>query len=83
LNVFSNANIDNNNIHHIVADSSSILVVDDEIDILSVISRQLHHHGFNTCCFTKPSIALEHYKASPNTHQQIISDLQNAKNERF
>jgi CheY-like chemotaxis protein len=83
LDVFSNASIDNNNIHHIVADSSSILVVDDEIDILSVIRRQLHHYGFNTCCFTKPSIALEHYKTSLNTHQLIISDLQMPKMNGF
>ena len=81
MNIFSNANIDNN--IHLVADSSSILLVDDEIDILSVISRQLQEYGFNTCCFTKPGIALEHYKTSSNTHQLIISDLQMPKMNGF
>jgi len=82
LNMFNNvANsvINNNNnsccYYHHISDSTSILIVDDEIDILSVIRQQLQDYGFNTCCFTKPNIALEHYKASPNTHQLIISDL--------
>jgi len=49
LNAFSDANIDNNS--HIVANrASSILIIDDEIDILSVIKRQLPQYGFNTCC---------------------------------
>ena len=81
MNVFSNADIDNN--IHLFADSSSILLVDDEIDILSVISRQLQEYGFNTCCFTKPGIALEHYKTSSNTRQLIISDLQMPKMNDF
>ena len=81
MNVFSNANIDNN--IHLFADSSSILLIDDEIDILSVISRQLQEYGFNTRCFTKPGIALEHYKTSSNTHQLIISDLQIPKMNGF
>ena len=36
----------------------------------------LERYGFNTCCFTKPIIALEHYKMSPNNHDLVISDLQ-------
>jgi CheY-like chemotaxis protein len=43
--------------------------------MMSVISRQLQESGFNTCCFTKPSIALEHYKTSSNAHMLIMSDL--------
>ena len=72
MNKFNNAN--NNNYH--IPDSLSILIVDDETDILSVIRRQLEEYGFNTCCFTKPGIALEHYKLSSNNHKLVISDLQ-------
>jgi DNA-binding NtrC family response regulator len=72
-----------NNVNNDYPDSSSILIVDDEIDIFSVISRQLQEYGFNTCCFTKPGIALEHYKTSSNTHQLIISDLQMPKMNGF
>jgi DNA-binding NtrC family response regulator len=72
-----------NNVNNDYSDSSSILIVDDEIGIFSVISRQLQEYGFNTCCFTKPGIALEHYKTSSNTHQPIISDLQMPKMNGF
>jgi DNA-binding NtrC family response regulator len=73
LNIFNNDN--NNNKSHIL-DPISVLLVDDEIDILSVIRPQLQEYGFNTCCFTKPGIALEHYKTSSYTHDIVISDLQ-------
>ena len=73
-----------NNVNNDYLDSSSILIVDDEIDMFSVISRQLQEYGFNTCCFTKPGIALEHYKTTSNTHQLIIiSDLQMPKMNGF
>jgi len=84
LNMFDNvANslINNNSSYHprisfdLNTNTTSILIVDDEIDILSVVKRRLQQYGFNTCCFTKPNIALERYKASSNTHQLIISDL--------
>lgn len=79
LNMFNNVanSVINNNssYYHHISDSTSILIVDDEIDILTVIQQQLQDYGFDICCFTKPNIALEHYKASSNTHQIIISDL--------
>jgi DNA-binding NtrC family response regulator len=61
----------------------STLIVDDEIDTLILIQQQLQHYGLHTCCFTKPSIALEHYKTSSNTHRLIISDLQMPKFNGF
>ena len=67
----------NNNKAHVHAPNSQyILIVDDEPDILSIIRRVLEEYGFNVCCFTKPNIALEHYKTSPNNHGLVISDLQ-------
>jgi CheY-like chemotaxis protein len=73
----SNQCNNNNNNHVHVTNPPSILIVDDEIDILSVIRRRLlEEYGFNTCCFTKPRIALEHYKMSSNNHNLVISDLQ-------
>jgi two-component system, cell cycle response regulator CpdR len=73
MNIFNNTA--NNNKYHILH-SLSILIVDDEIDILSVIRRQLQEYGFSICSFTKPGIALEHYKTSTKTHRLVISDLQ-------
>jgi CheY-like chemotaxis protein len=71
----SNQN-NNNNAHVHASNSQYILIVDDEPDILSIIRRVLEEYGFNVCCFTKPNIALEHYKISPNNHGLVISDLQ-------
>ena len=76
FNNVANSVINNNSsYYHHISDSTSILIVDDEIDILTVIRQQLQDYGFDICCFTKPNLALEHYKASSNTHQLIISDL--------
>ena len=72
----SNQKKNNNNAHVHASNSQYILIVDDEPDILSIIRRVLEEYGFNVCCFTKPNIALEHYKISPNNHDLVISDLQ-------
>jgi FixJ family two-component response regulator len=54
----------------------SVLIVDDDIDTLSVVRRLLKEYAFNTCCFTTPAIALEHYKTNPKAHHVVILDLQ-------
>ena len=72
----SNQYNNNNNTHVHAPYLQYILIVDDEPDILSIIRRVLEEYGFNVCCFTKPNIALEHYKTSPNNHGLVISDLQ-------
>src|SRR5919202_4239040 len=66
----------NNNTHVHFPNLRYILIVDDESDILSVVTRLLEAYGFNICSFTKPTIALEHYSTSPNNHDLVISDLQ-------
>jgi CheY-like chemotaxis protein len=68
-------NNNNNNTHVHAPNSQYILIVDDEPDILSIVRRVLEEYGFNVCCFTKPNIALEHYRISPNNHSLVISDL--------
>lgn len=74
---FSSSNQYNDNNTHVNATNSQyILIVDDEPDTLSIVRRVLEEYGFNVCCFTKPNIALEHYKISPNNHSLVISDLQ-------
>ena len=72
----SNQYNNNNNTHVHVPNSQHILIVDDEPDILSIVRRVLEEYGFNVCCFTKPNIALEHYRISPNNHSLVISDFQ-------
>ena len=73
---FSSNQYNNNNNTHVHAPNLQyILIVDDEPDILSIVRRVLEEYGFNVCCFTKPNIALEHYRISPNNHSLVISDL--------
>ena len=74
-NQHNNNNNNNNNTHVHAPNSHYILIVDDEPDILSIVRRVLEEYGFNICCFTKPNIALEHYRISPNNHSLVISDL--------
>jgi CheY-like chemotaxis protein len=71
----SNQHNNSNNTHVHAPNSHYILIVDDEPDILSIVRRVLEEYGFNVCCFTKPNIALEHYRISPNNHTLVISDL--------
>ena len=71
----SNQHNNSNNTHVHAPNSHYILIVDDEPDILSIVRRVLEEYGFNVCCFTKPNIALEHYRISPNNHSLVISDL--------
>jgi CheY-like chemotaxis protein len=79
--ILSCSNQCNNN--KCISNQHSVLIVDDEIDILLVVRRLLKEFGFNTCCFTKPAIALEHYKTNPKTHDIVISDLQMPKMNGF
>jgi CheY-like chemotaxis protein len=72
--ILSSSNRCNNN--NCISNPPSVLIVDDDIDTLSVVRRLLKEYGFNTCCFTKPAIALEHYKTNLKAHHIVISDLQ-------
>ena len=72
--ILSSSNRCNNN--NCISNPPSVLIVDDDIDTLSVVRRLLKEYAFNTCCFTKPAIALEHYKTNPKAHHIVISDLQ-------
>ena len=64
------ANIDNNN-------SKSILIVDDEHDIVNLIKHSLETDGFQVCAFTDGFAALEHFNSysKKDHHQIVISDI--------
>jgi DNA-binding NtrC family response regulator len=54
---------------------NSILVVDDEFDIVTLIRRSLQNHGFNTLGFTDPLIALERFQNNSKSFAMVISDI--------
>jgi two-component system catabolic regulation response regulator CreB/two-component system response regulator ChvI len=64
----------NNNKHHVL-DSLSILIVDDNFDIVRLMERALKEHGFNLSAFTDPSRALEDFKINYKTCSLILSDI--------
>jgi CheY-like chemotaxis protein len=55
--------------------SSSILVVDDEQDILTVVTKVLQNAGFNASGFIDPVNALEHFKLHFEMYVLLMSDI--------
>ena len=55
--------------------SGSILVLDDDFEITTLIKISLQRHGYNVFGFTDPFLALEHFKINHSTYSLVISDL--------
>ncbi len=53
----------------------SILVVDDEKDILALYKMFIKIIGCDIVCFTNPVLAFEHYKQFHGSYSLIITDL--------
>ncbi len=54
----------------------SILILDDEFDIVSLIKQYLHKNGLhNIFAFTEPSLALEHFQLNSKSYGLAISDI--------
>ena len=56
-------------------ESSSIVLVDDDADILEVIKLDLQDHSFDVYGFTDPKLALEHFSINPKRYSLVISDI--------
>jgi two-component system cell cycle sensor histidine kinase/response regulator CckA len=55
---------------------STIMVVDDDFDIATLVKITLQKCGFkNIIAFTKPSLALEHFKINYKDYSLVISDI--------
>jgi DNA-binding response OmpR family regulator len=59
----------------LLAGVRSILVIDDEFDIVNPIKRSLQKQGFNAYGFTDPLLALEHFKNNSNSIDLILCDI--------
>ena len=53
----------------------SILVLDDDFDITTLIKIALQRHGYNVFGFTDPFLALGDFKINHSTYSLVISDL--------
>lgn len=53
----------------------SIMLVDDEGDILILYQNFLKKAGFNAVTFADPLLALEHFKQYPHKYSVVVTDL--------
>lgn len=53
----------------------SILVVDDESDIVTIIEMFLRKSGKTVKGFTDPNLALEHFKQNASDYDTVLSDI--------
>src|SRR5918911_1187222 len=52
----------------------SILLLDDEVDVLSIIKHSLQTQGFVVYVFTNPLLALDHFQLNYQNYDLVISD---------
>ena len=53
----------------------SVLLLDDEFDITTVLRQGLEKQGFRVFGFTDPLLALEHFQINSDQYGLVISDL--------
>jgi CheY-like chemotaxis protein len=58
-----------------VSISRSIIVIDDELELVSLFKAFLKNEGYDVVSFTDPVLALEYYKETAAKHSMIITDL--------
>src|SRR5919198_6557421 len=55
--------------------AQSILVVDDELDIVAIFRQALRKHGYTVFGFTDPALALEHFRSNATDYALVITDV--------
>jgi len=74
MNTLDENSPDNNDNKRHDPRSSSILLIDDNFDIIRLMQRALKEHGFNVSAFTDPAVALEDFKINCRNCSLILSD---------
>ena len=59
----------------ITSNAKSIVVVDDEHDIVTILKEGLAHLGFHVFAFIDPNLALEHFGLNYKNCGLVISDI--------
>ena len=52
--------------------TNSVIIINDNIDLLNLFKDALQHQGFETYTFTDPSLALKKIKADPHEFPLVI-----------
>lgn len=58
-----------------MSSARSILVVDDELDIVLIFKQALSRQGYTVFGFTDPLLALEHFKLNSSDYGLVITDV--------
>jgi DNA-binding response OmpR family regulator len=56
-------------------DADTILMLDDEFDIMSIFTLALERQGFHVIGFTEPLLALDHFQKNSDRYWLIVSDI--------
>jgi CheY-like chemotaxis protein len=63
-----------NNYLPLLCKTKSILLLDDEVDVVSIIKHYLQRQGFVVYVFTNPLLALDHFQLNYQNYDLVISD---------
>ena len=55
--------------------SSSVLLIDDDKDVLTVLKRSLELKGMNTYGFSNPILAVEHFRNNAANYDIVVTDI--------
>ena len=61
--------------YRLLSSAHSILVVDDELDIVLIFKQALNRQGYTVFGFTDPLLALEHFKLNSSDYGLVIIDV--------
>jgi two-component system response regulator ChvI len=61
----------------------SVLLIDDDNDILTVLKRSLELKGINTYGFTNPVLAVEHFRHNAANYDIVVTDIRMAQMNGF
>src|SRR5215469_10117042 len=55
--------------------AGAILMLDDDVDIMSIFTTALERQGFHVIGFTEPLLALDHFQKYSERYRLVISDI--------
>ena len=53
----------------------SVLLIDDDADILTIFKHSLAQAGIHTYAFTNPMLAVEHFRRNANSYDIVVTDI--------
>ncbi len=53
----------------------SVLLIDDDADILTIFKHSLAQAGMHTYAFTNPMLAVEHFRRNASSYDIVVTDI--------